>query len=138
MLLSLLIYFNDPSTIVTTTSVTKQIHNVTTTSVTNNQGHNIWPHVSSIRYEQQWPKHLPQKQGWQQHLPSFSHNKHQLTITSVNTPKTTSVQKNCRTLQHCDTYWCWKCLRLTFSSDLEEAMFDTGESLSPNKFKFCF
>ena len=27
---------------------------------------------------------------------------------------------------------------LTFSSDLEEAMFDTGESLSPNKFKFCF
>ena len=51
---------------------------------------------------------------------------------------TNSVQKNCRTLQHCDTYWCLKCLRLTFSSDLEEAMFDTGKSLSPNKFKFCF
>ena len=30
----------------------QQIHNVTTTSVTNNQGHNIWPHVSSIRHEQ--------------------------------------------------------------------------------------
>ena len=25
---------------------------------------------------------------------------------------------------------CWKYLRLTFSSDLEEAMFETGESLS--------
>ena len=61
-----------------------------------------------------------------------------MTITSVNTSETNSVQKNCRTLQHCDTYWCWKCLRLTFSSDLEDAMFDTGESLSPNKFKFCF
>ena len=24
----------------------------------------------------------------------------------------------------------WKCLRLTFSPDLEEAMFETGESLS--------
>ena len=36
-----------------------------------NQGHNIWPHVNSIRHEQQWLKHLPQKQGWKQHLPSF-------------------------------------------------------------------
>ena len=44
----------------------------------------------------------------------------------------------CRTLQHCDTFRCWKCLRLTFSSDLEEAMLETGESLSTNKFKFCF
>ena len=34
---------------------------VTITSVTKNQGHNIWPHVNSIRHEQQWPKHLPQK-----------------------------------------------------------------------------
>ena len=59
------------TSIVTTTSVTKQIHNVTTSSVTNNQGHNIWPHVSSIRHEQQWPKHLQQNQGWQQHLPSL-------------------------------------------------------------------
>ena len=24
------------------------------------------------------------------------------------------------------TSMCWKCLRLTFSSDLEEAMFETG------------
>ena len=30
----------------------------------------------------------------------------------------------------CDTNMCWKCLRLTFSSDLEEAMFETGKSLS--------
>ena len=33
----------------------------------------------------------------------------------------------------CDTNMCWKFLRLTFSSDLEEAMFDTGESLSTIK-----
>ena len=42
-------------------------------------------------------------------------------------------QKNCRAHQHCDTIMCWKCLRLTFSSDLEEAMFDTGKSLSTIK-----
>ena len=65
-------------------------------------------------------------------------NKHQLAITSANHSKTPVSEQNCRTLQHCDTYRCWKCLRLTFSSDLEEAMFDTGESLSPNKFKFSF
>ena len=33
---------------------------------------------------------------------------------------------------------CWKCLRLTFSSDLEEAMLETGERLSSIKNKFCF
>ena len=65
-------------------------------------------------------------------------NKHQLAIASANHSKTPVSKQNCRTLQHCDTYRCWKCLRLTFSSDLEEAMFDTGKSLSPNKFKFCF
>ena len=41
--------------------------------------------------------------------------------------------KNCRAHQHCDTIMCWKCLRLTFSSDLEETMFDTGKSLSTIK-----
>ena len=41
--------------------------------------------------------------------------------------------KNCRAHQHCDTIMCWKCLRLTFSSYLEEAMFDTGKSLSTIK-----
>ena len=40
---------------------------------------------------------------------------------------------HCRTHQHCDTILCWKCLRLTFSSDLEEAMSETGESLSSIK-----
>ena len=45
--------------------------------------------------------------------------------------------KNCRTHQHCDTIKCWKCLRLTFSSDLEEAMLEMCESLSTTKIKFC-
>ena len=33
-------------------------------------------------------------------------------------------------LRHFPTQDGGKCLRLTFSSDLEEAMFETGESLS--------
>ena len=33
------------------------------------------------------------------------------------------------THQHYDTIMCWKCLRLTFSSDLKEAMFETGSKV---------
>ena len=44
--------------------------------------------------------------------------------------KTIYSPKNCRTNQHCDTILCWKMPGVNISSDLEEAMFETGESLS--------
>ena len=41
-------------------------------------------------------------------------------------------------LTNTDTISCWKCLRLTFFSDLEEAMFETGKSLSTIKKSILF
>ena len=57
----------------------------------------------------------------------YSHDAISLQLNKYN------ESKNCRAHQHCDTIMCWKCLRLTFSSDLEKAMFDTGKSLSTIK-----
>ena len=60
-----------------------------------------------------------------------------LAITSPKYSKIKVSRKKYRTHQHCDTTKCWKCLRLTFSSDLEEAMLETDKSLSTTKIKFC-
>ena len=64
--------------------------------------------------------------------------KQTLAITSAKHSKQKCPKQNWRTHQYYDTSKCWKWLRLTFSSDLKEAMLDSGESLSTIKLKFCF
>ena len=93
-------------------------------------GYNIWPcGITSTTLWQHCNNICQVQQCWPKTLAITSAKVHQ---------KKKSIQKIAGHHQHCDAIKCWKCLRLTFSSDLYEAILETGKSLSSTKIKFCF